>query len=88
MNTFEERLIGAVTRAEDALRKAEDRLESALREYDAEVARHEERGDGFFSTAYLTKRREAVLARKFFEAKTSALSTARARRDASRLADL
>lgn len=88
MNAFDERLISAVTRAEDALRKAEERLESALREYEGEVARHEYRGDGFFSTAYLAKRREAVLARKFFEAKTSALSTARARRDAARLADL
>ena len=85
MNAFEDRLAKAVTRAEEALRKAETRLETALREYDAEVARREERGDGFTSTTYLVKRREAVLARKFYEAKRSALSTAIARRDAPRL---
>lgn len=88
MSAFEERLQANVIRAEEALRKADQRLVDALREYDGEVARHEERGDGFFSTTYLAKRREAVLARKFFEAKTSALRTAIARRDAARLADL
>lgn len=88
MSAFEERKARTVEKAQAALTKAEDRLRVALDEYDREVARHEERGDGFFSTSYLVTRREAVLAQKFCEAKRSALVTARAEMEAARLGDL
>lgn len=72
-----------VEKAEASLAKASVRLEEALREYAGEVARHEARGDGFFSSTYLARRKEAVLAQKFFESRTSALNTARAEQAAS-----
>lgn len=75
----------AVQNAERALARAKDRLEKALAEYQVEVERHEERGDGFFSSAYVVARKEAVRARKFFESKSSALTTARAEAEAPRI---
>lgn len=83
---FIERKQAAVLKAERALSAATDRLATALREYDDEVARHQERGDGFFSSSYLARRREAVLARKFHDAKVSALNTARAEAAAPQVA--
>jgi len=88
MSAFEDRKARNVEKADAALAKAESRLETAMEKYDREVAIHEERGDGFFSTSYLLARREAVLARKFTEAKRSALATARAELAAARLGDL
>lgn len=85
---FEAQRVRAVEKAERAFAKAEERLAKALDEYDRAVAAHEERGDGFFPESYLDARREAVLARKFQEAKRSALSTARAQMSAARLGDL
>lgn len=82
---FMERKARNVEKAEAMLAAANARLEAALRDYDAEVARHEARGDGFFSTTYLARRKEAVLARKHFESRTSALNTARAELAASLL---
>lgn len=82
VEAFRAKKAAAVTRAEARLRSAESRLETALQEYGAEVERHEERGDGFFSSTYLEKRKEAVLARKFLESVTSALATARAEAEA------
>jgi hypothetical protein len=81
----EQRKADAVVKAERLVRTASERLEDALKEYDIEVERHEERGDGFFSHAYLAARKEAVLARKHFESRTSALNTARAEQAAPTL---
>jgi hypothetical protein len=75
----------AVVKAEAAVRKARARLDTALKDYADEVARQQERGDGFFPKTYLVARKEAVLARKFFEARTSALNTARAEASAPTL---
>lgn len=74
----------AVEKAERAMKAASERLEKALAEYQAEVARHEEeRGDGFFSAQYVITRKAAVLARKNFETKSSQLATARAEQGAA-----
>ncbi|MCC2030642.1 hypothetical protein [Microbacterium allomyrinae] len=75
---FRKRKADAVAKAEALVARGGERLETAMREYDAEVARHEERGDGFFSAAYVFARKEAVLARKSYDARVSRLSTARA----------
>jgi uncharacterized protein involved in exopolysaccharide biosynthesis len=81
---FAERKEAAVIKAKIALGAARERLDKALAEYQAEVTRHEEeRGDGFFSAQYVITRKAAVLARKNFESKTSALATARAEQDAA-----
>jgi hypothetical protein len=85
VNAFEQRLENNVTKAEALLRAASDRLKDALREYENEVSRHEERGDGFFPTFYIKARKEAVMARKHYEAKASQLNTAKAKRDAATL---
>lgn len=87
-SAFEERKQRAVEKAKTARAKAEERLTAALEKYDREVEIHEKRGDGFFSTSYLIARREAVLARKYFEAKRSALVTAEAEMTAARLGEL
>lgn len=83
---FAERKARAVTKAEALVQTSSERLRVALREYEAEVARHEERGDGFFPHSYLAARKEAVLASKQFEARTRALATARAEQAAPTLA--
>lgn len=80
---FAEHKAQGVTKAERALAAASERLTKALAEYQAEVDRHEERGDGFFSAQYLLTRKAAVLARKNFEAKSSQLATARAEAEAT-----
>lgn len=86
MTTYAEKKATAAAKAEVSLAAAADRLSRALEAYDREVEVHEERGDGFFSSAYLTARREAVLARKHHETRSSALATARAEAEAPTLA--
>lgn len=75
----------AVKAAEAALVKAEERHALAMEEYEREVERHEERGDGFFPAEYHVKRAEAVRAAKWLRTKRSALATARAEADAATL---
>lgn len=79
---FAEKKQMAVRKARSALTMAEERLAKALEDYEGEVARHEERGDGYFSASYHAARREAVLARKHLDAKRSALATAEAEAEA------
>lgn len=85
---FEERKQRAVEKAKAARTKAEERLAVALDKYEREVEVHEARGDGFFSASYIFARREAVLARKYYESKRSALVTAEAEATAARLGEL
>lgn len=82
---FAARKAAAVAKAEAALKSAQERLEKALREYDAQIAFHEARGDGFFSRDYISARKEAVLARKAAESRTSTLNTARSQAEATTL---
>lgn len=75
---FAARKVAVVKTAEAALAKAEERHARAMEEYEREVKRHEERGDGFFPAEYHVKRAEAVRAAKWLRTKRSALSTAQA----------
>ncbi|MEV7827527.1 hypothetical protein [Microbacterium enclense] len=82
---FADRRAKAVEKAEAALRKAEERHDEAMKEYEAEVARHEERGDGYFPASYHVKRAEAVRSSKWLRVKRSALITAKAEASAPTL---
>lgn len=82
---FAARRAAKVTAAEAALRKAEERHSEAMAEYEREVERHEERGDGFFSVEYHVKRAAAVRAAKWLRTKASALATAQAEAAAATL---
>lgn len=85
MTSFEERKAANVAKTEATMQRAWVRLQDALARYEQQVAIHEERGDGFFSTDYRRSREEAVLAQKHYDRCVSARNTAQAQQQAPTL---
>lgn len=88
MTTHAEKLADTIARLEAAVTKARERVAEADREYLAQVAEHERRGDGFLSTYYHRARRETERAHVHLDRTREQLAGARHRAEAPTLEGL